>query len=168
MLKNEYKNKMIELSKNYCIQSHRGVYRNDGSHYYEHPIRVGDMVSDYTADEDVIISAYLHDVLEHGDGTESEIKNLFNERVLDIVKELTNDLELIKIKGKKDYLIHKINNMSNESLLIKLCDRYDNLVDDGHKLTYFMETSSIIQNINRPLNEEHNKVIYLIKSIMEN
>lgn len=160
--------KIIELSKEYCINSHRNIFRKNGNPYHEHPLRVGDMVSNYTDDLDVIVSSYLHDVLDNGNGNEKDILNLFNERVLDLIKELTNDREMIKIQGKKKYLINKINNMSDDSLLIKLCDRYDNLTDDGSKMTYFVETSSIIKSINRPLKDEHLMVINLIKSILEN
>lgn len=159
---------MIELSKKYCRQLHKGVLRNSGNPYHEHPMRVGDMVSQYTDDENVIISSYLHDVLEHGSGTEKEIKEVFNERVFEIIKELTNDNQLIKIKGKLKYIIDKFNTLSEESLLIKLCDRYDNMVDDGRKLVYRVETVNILKNINRPLNKDHKKIITLIRSLTEN
>lgn len=159
---------MIELSKKYCEDKHYGVNRRNKTPYYEHSFRVGNLISKLTKDEDIITAAYLHDVLEHGSGTEKEINNLFNEKVTDLVKEMTNDNELIKIKGKLNYLLDKINSMSEDSLLIKLCDRYDNLIDSGSKPSYSIETLKLIKNINRPLSKPHKKMVNLINSVITN
>jgi (p)ppGpp synthase/HD superfamily hydrolase len=159
---------MIELSKKYCVEKHGDIKRKNGNLYYEHPIRVADMVSKYTDDSDVIIASYLHDIFEHGSGDEKEILEIFNERVLGIIKELTNDNEMIKIKGKFKYLIEKFNSLPAESLLIKLCDRYDNLIDSGSKPVYVIETGLLINFIDRPLTESHLSIIDLIKSICDN
>ena len=159
---------MIELSKKYCKDKHYGINRRNKTPYYEHSFRVAELVSKLTKDEDVITAAYLHDVLEHGNGTEKEINDLFNENVLDLVKEMTNDNELIKIKGKLKYLVDKINSMSEDSLLIKLCDRYDNLIDLGSKPSYSVETTKLIKNIDRSLNKSHKKIVDLIKAVTTN
>jgi (p)ppGpp synthase/HD superfamily hydrolase len=159
---------IIELSKTFSKDKHSGLKRKNDEPYYHHCLRVGDLVSKLTKDSDVISAAYLHDVLEHSNTTEKELSEVFNEKVVDLVKELTNDIELIKIKGKTNYLIEKINNMSEDCLLIKLCDRYDNLIDVGSKPTYSVETLKLIKNMDRKLNSSHKKMIELIKSIIVN
>jgi len=161
-------NQMIEISKEYCKEKHKNVERNDKKPHYEHSFRVGDMVSNLIKDEDIIIASYLHDIFDSGSGTEKEVLNLFNEKVVDIIKELTNDKEMIKIKGKFKYMVDKINSISDESLLIKLCDRYDNLTDSGHKPSYVIETTKLIKLINRPLTDTHKKIINLINSVTNN
>ena len=107
-------NQMIEISKEYCKEKHKNVERNDKKPHYEHSFRVGDMVSNLIKDEDIIIASYLHDIFDSGSGTEKEVLNLFNEKVVDIIKELTNDKEMIKIKGKFKYMVDKINSISDE------------------------------------------------------
>jgi (p)ppGpp synthase/HD superfamily hydrolase len=159
---------IIDISKNYSRRKHNGFFRKNDTPYYEHSFRVGDMVSELTVDEDVMVAAYLHDIFEHGSGDEKEILELFNERVLDLVKEITNDSELVKLKGKFNYLSDKLNSLSNEGLLIKLCDRYDNLVDTGINPLYVIETDRLIKTIDRPLTMSHEFVIELINSVISN
>jgi (p)ppGpp synthase/HD superfamily hydrolase len=159
---------IIELSKTFSKDKHSGLKRKNNEPYFHHCLRVGDFVSNLTEDSDVISAAYLHDILEHSNTTEKELSEIFNDNVVDLVKELTNDPELIKIKGKTNYLIDKINNMSEDCLLIKLCDRYDNLTDIGSKPIYSIETLKLINNINRDLNPSHKKMIELINSVIIN
>lgn len=159
---------MIELSKDYCKEKHNGVFRKNNEPHYKHSIRVGEMVSKYNNDEDVIIAGYLHDILEHSNVTEKELTDVFNENVTGLIIELTNDSELIKIKGKFKYLVDKINSLSNDSLLIKLCDRYDNLTDSGSNPKYKVETNRLLKTLNRPLTSKHKEIIKLITSITEN
>jgi len=159
---------MIDLCKKYCVDKQSGLIRNNKKPYYEHSLRVGDMVSKLTDDKDVVIAAYLHDILEHSNGTEKEITEIFNDRVSDLVKEMTNDKELIKLKGKLKYLTDKMNCMSEESFLIKLCDRYDNLMDSGSKPSYSIETTNLMKNIDRKLNKTQRKIINLINSVITN
>ena len=45
-------------------------------------------------DEEVLAAAILHDVIEDTDVTHSDIKNIFNVRVADIVLEVSDDKEL--------------------------------------------------------------------------
>lgn len=159
---------MIELSKIFCKDKKYNIKRRNKEPYYEHCIRVGNLVSELTKDEDVIAAAYLHDILEHTDTTEKELTDTFNDKVTDLVKELTSDREMIKIKGKFEYLVEKFNIVTNDSLLIKLCDRYDNLTDSGSKPSYSMETLKLIKKIDRKLNKSHKKMIDLINSIIIN
>lgn len=161
-------NQMIEISKEYCKEKHKNVERQNKKPHYEHSFRVGNMVSTLVKDDDVIIASYLHDIFDSGSGTEKEVLNLFNEKVVEIIKELTNDREMIKIKGKFTYMVDKINTISNDSLLIKLCDRYDNLTDSGHKPSYVIETNKLIELIDRPLTKSHKKIINLINSVSNN
>ncbi len=76
----------------------------------------------FLGNEDLLISALLHDVLEEIDTEVSEIENLFGKRVAEIVSELTKPEELKKedwLEGFKDY--------SKEAKIVKLADRIDNL-----------------------------------------
>src|SRR3989339_1944782 len=57
--------------------------------YITHLFAVATIVSDYTNDEDTIVSALLHDTLEDTDYTEEELNDDFGGEVKDIVVSLT-------------------------------------------------------------------------------
>lgn len=99
--------------------------------YFTHPIAVALIVSEVTDDEDVIIAALLHDVIEDTKDarfSEVEISKEFGERVLEIVFGCTQ-LEL----ENKDWKIRKVTYLDNlyvapiESLLVVAADKIHNL-----------------------------------------
>jgi len=135
-----------------AVEYHAGQTRKCSSEpYVMHPLRVAKKVSQYTDDLDIICSAILHDTLEDTKITEQEIENSTNSRVLSIVKELTNDTKNI-MNSKAEYLSSKLSTMSDEALLVKLCDRYDNTwdlnrLDDNFASKYKIETTTILNNL---------------------
>ena len=138
-----------------AVKYHADQTRKSSSEpYVMHPLRVAKKVSQYTDNLDIICSAVLHDTLEDTKITEQEIENSTNSRVLSIVKELTNDTaDTVYItRGKAKYLSSKLSTMSDEALLVKLCDRYDNTrdlnrLDDNFASKYKIETTTILNNL---------------------
>lgn len=76
----------IELAAAVSRFAHRGQVDKAGQPYYLHPAAVAAMVDG----EDEKIVAYLHDILEDTDVSESTIRNLFGDVVADAVKLLTH------------------------------------------------------------------------------
>lgn len=99
--------------------------------YFTHPLAVAIIVSEVTSEEDVIIAALLHDVIEDSrDPSTAEIKiaEVFGERVLEIVMGCTQrEIE------NRDWKIRKVSYLDNlytapiESLLIVAADKIHNL-----------------------------------------
>jgi (p)ppGpp synthase/HD superfamily hydrolase len=117
----------IEDAIQFGIEKHQGQMRKyGGKPYFTHPSAVANVIKQFTNDQDVIIAAYLHDTLEDTQTTYQEIVEKFNERVANIVKELTSVKEDVAQLGKAQYLLNKMLHMSDEALLIKLADRFDN------------------------------------------
>lgn len=153
---------MIENAIIFATEAHAGQMRRDGTPYIMHPLRVADSVRYYTQDfpvadrEKMISAAYLHDVIEDTNFNYDSIEDRFSAEVADLVVELTNDDEQKRKLGKKDYLAKKMPNMSEEALIIKLCDRLDNVSDlattnDTKWVAKYMdETSYILDKL-----EEH-------------
>ena len=121
--------------------------------------------------ENLIISAYLHDTLEDTEATYYDLVEKFGPQVASIVLELTTDIDFKKELGKTKYLEIKMKNMSSWALVIKLCDRLDNVsdlinADETFKDKYIKETLEIISYLvkNRQLS---NTQITIIKDILK-
>ena len=157
----------------YATMMHDGQYRKDGTDYINHPIRVANYVSEFKSslNMDVLLaSAYLHDTLEDTKATYYDIVNKFGPQIAGLVLELTTDEEIKKYLGKTKYLEIKMKNMSSWALLIKLCDRLDNVSDlmtssENFRNRYARETIDILNYLlsNRELSDTH---INIIKSIL--
>jgi (p)ppGpp synthase/HD superfamily hydrolase len=147
-----------------------------------HVQKVNGTVKQYTTDEDLLCAALLHDVIEDCYDSKWEgykdIKNLFGKRVADLVMELTSDDGEIEHRYDGDkgaYLISKMIKMSEDALIIKLCDRLQNISDaftasDKFRNKYYQETVKIVDELEsgRELNDIHKRILDDIKSKLEN
>jgi len=119
---------IVEKALKFATNAHAGQYRKyTGEPYVNHPIAVCNLVSDFTDDKDILAAALLHDTMEDCEVTYEDINSEFGKRVADMVKELTNDKEEISKKGKVDYMVNKLNKMSEPCFLIKMCDILNNM-----------------------------------------
>jgi len=127
---------------------------------FNHLKSVVKIISKFTDNKDAIIAAWLHDAVEDKYITYEQIKEYFGEKVVYLVYELTSDKTVVEIIGKAEYLINKLNNMTNEALLIKLADRLDNVsdlevADPGFRKYYKTQTLNVLKNIHRTFQPEH-------------
>jgi guanosine-3',5'-bis(diphosphate) 3'-pyrophosphohydrolase len=73
---------------------HRGQFRGTGDPYIIHPLAVARILADLRMDEDTIVAALLHDVLEDCDrASRDQIRSTFGQDVLHLVEGVTK-LEL--------------------------------------------------------------------------
>lgn len=119
----------------FTAQKHKGQVRRDSNlPYVIHPIIVSHIITKYKPNskhlEDLQIAALFHDNIEDTDCSYEEIKKEFGQLVASLVMELTSDPEQIKIMGKNEYLKYKMLKMTKYSLIIKLADRYSNVLDN--------------------------------------
>jgi len=116
----------LEKARGFATIAHSGALRKDGkTPYIVHPERVVKTLQSLgVEDKEVLAAAYLHDVLED---TPAKLEGEFPERVIKIVKALT------KAKGssKADYL-NGLRGAPWEAVLIKMADRYDNIIDGAN------------------------------------
>ena len=111
----------VEIALEYASERHMGQKRKDGTPYIFHPMWVADyLIETGITDEDYIIAALVHDLLEDTDATEKAILSYSNMKVLEDVKLLT------KTKDNKDIYIEKI--LKNDiAKAVKNADRIHNL-----------------------------------------
>jgi len=152
--------------------------RKTGGYYFEHPRRVASYVVMYKDSyqiEDLMIIALLHDVLEDTTATYEQIRNKFGKMIADTVLEVTSDgEEMALMGGKRLYLAEKMVNMSSYALVIKLCDRLDNVSDldpmgADFKKRYIKETNYILDEIDAHrdvITITHHRLINIIRETL--
>ena len=131
--------------------------KGNGELYWKHPKRVAGYVWDYKESymiEDLLIIAMLHDVIEDTNGTAKDIEELFGSVVANTVLELTSVKKEMEesMLDKKEYLSKKMIAMSPYALVVKLCDRLDNIkslsgMNDAFRFRQLTDTEYILEQI---------------------
>jgi GTP diphosphokinase / guanosine-3',5'-bis(diphosphate) 3'-diphosphatase len=120
----------------FAAEAHGHQTRKDGrTPYIVHPVAVLRRLSSELGveDADVLCAGVLHDVIEDSSVTREELARRFGERVAGWVQELSVPAELhgpsVLDEKKTERLVQDMGHMSWEAVLVKLCDRWDNLRD---------------------------------------
>ena len=143
-LESQHRKKVEIITKafNFARQAHKGVKRHSGEPYIMHPLAVARIVcKEIGLGSTSICAALLHDVVEDTDYTVEDIRNLFGDKIADIVDGLT------KIAGgvfgahasQQAENFKKLLLTMNEDIrviLIKIADRLHNM-----RTLKFMQTS---------------------------
>ena len=112
--------------------AHSGQLRRDGSPYVTHCIAAADISVDIGLDEDSIIAALLHDVIEDTSLTHEDIAKQFGTAVADIVEGVTK-LTRVQYTSKEDEQAENLRKMllamakDIRVILIKIADRLHNM-----------------------------------------
>jgi (p)ppGpp synthase/HD superfamily hydrolase len=151
--------KAVEIATEAASQAHRGQFRKNGkTPFIVHPKRVAELVKFYGGDHIGVIAAWLHDVIEDCDDGENIVHTTLRQtnlpqqeqvEIFAIIASLTKNPD---IHGKSERLadiLDRINQAPSQAILLKLCDRMDNLIDArdrGHKFlsVYLSLTDQII------------------------
>ena len=154
----ELDTKLLEKAIIFATKKHEGqVRKGDGMPYIIHPIRVMNHLMKMKKSKNITllcVATLQHDLLEDTDTTLDEIADNFGHIVAGIVGELTSNKEEISKQGKTQYLLNKMLKMSSYALVIKLCDRLDNIQDMDNmsqefKNKYITETNIILHGLKR-------------------
>ncbi|OON85891.1 hypothetical protein BXO88_09655 [Oribacterium sp. C9] len=100
--------------------------------YIIHPIECSMIVASITQDEDVVIAALLHDVIEDTEFGYEDIKERFGQRVADLVQGETEDKRLDQAKKhtwavRKKETIEQLKEADLDSKIICLGDKLSNI-----------------------------------------
>ena len=78
--------KKLDEAIKFAVDAHAGQVRKIRNNpYILHPLEAAAIAGTLTKDEDIICAAVLHDVVEDTDGTLDEIRELFGDRVAELV-----------------------------------------------------------------------------------
>ncbi|MCR5137408.1 MAG: bifunctional (p)ppGpp synthetase/guanosine-3',5'-bis(diphosphate) 3'-pyrophosphohydrolase [Oscillospiraceae bacterium] len=112
--------------------AHSGQFRKDGSPYVTHCVAAADIAADMGLDEDSIVAALLHDVIEDTNLTHEDISRQFGSSVADIVEGVTK-LTRVQYTSKEDEQMENLRKMllamakDIRVILIKIADRTHNM-----------------------------------------
>ncbi len=112
--------------------AHSGQLRKDGSPYVSHCVAAADISVDMGLDEDSVVAALLHDVIEDTQLTHHDIARQFGEPVANIVEGVTK-LTRVQYTSKEDEQMENLRKMlmamakDIRVILIKIADRLHNM-----------------------------------------
>lgn len=115
-----------------AVIAHSGQFRKDGSPYVTHCVSAAVIAYDMGLDEDSIIAALLHDVIEDTNLTHADIARQFGIPVADIVEGVTK-LTRVQYTSKEDEQMENLRKMliamskDIRVILIKIADRLHNM-----------------------------------------
>ena len=129
---------MVELAKVFAEFAHAGQLDKGGQAYIYHPTRVAEMTAEKYEDDILTAIAYMHDVVEDGGFTVSDLAAYFPVAVWKTVELLT--------RGKSDDRDVYIDNIATNLLAtkVKLMDLKDNM--DLSRLSYVTDKDSMRQS----------------------
>lgn len=162
----------VQEAIEFAARAHRGQFREGEVPlpYVVHPVEVLLSLRHVggVTDEDMLVAAVLHDVVEEGGATLEAVREAFGERAGSLVEELTRREptadETQGMSGdqiwqlRADMLLEEIRRMSPDAKTVKLADRVSNLMEAartkrGKKLArYRMQTERILSVIPKDTN----------------
>ncbi len=123
---------LIKRAWTYSQQAHEGQKRKSGDPYFVHPASVANVIADLRLDAASVCAGLLHDVVEDTLATTNDIEREFGGEIATLVDGVTK-LSKINFTSKEDRQAENFRKMvvamarDIRVLLIKLCDRVDNM-----------------------------------------
>ncbi len=123
---------LIRRAYNYGEWAHREQVRKSGEPYFTHPVRVAHAIAELRLDTASVCAGLLHDVVEDTMATVSDIEGDFGPEIAHLVDGVTK-LSQINFTSKEDRQAESFRKMvvamakDIRVLLVKLCDRLDNM-----------------------------------------
>jgi len=123
-----------EVYEAYCFgaEAHEGQKRLSGEPYIYHPLAVARILAGLKMDQNTIMAAILHDVIEDTDYAKDQLAKQFNEEVADLVDGVSK-LTQIKFESKAEAQAENFRKLmlamakDVRVILIKLADRVHNM-----------------------------------------
>ena len=123
---------LIERAYRYSEWAHREQTRRSGEPYFVHPSRVAEIITELKLDTASICAGLLHDVVEDTLSEVDDIRRDFGDEIAQLVDGVTK-LGKINFTNREDRQAESFRKMvvamarDIRVLLIKLCDRLDNM-----------------------------------------
>ncbi len=123
---------LIQRAYDYSFKMHAGQTRKSGEPYVVHPVSVAGIIADLRLDSASVCAGLLHDVVEDTLATTDDITKVFGVEVAELVDGVTK-LSKINFTSKEDRQAENFRKMvvamarDIRVLVIKLCDRLDNM-----------------------------------------
>lgn len=125
--------KRLRNAWDFAMLAHAGQDRLSGEPYHDHALEVASILASWKMDEDTIIAGLLHDTIEDGGATRSDIVDAFGESIALLVDGVT---KVTGIRWQRETEEHSVENLRKMVLfmakdirvvLVKLADRLHNM-----------------------------------------
>ena len=169
-----YTEKEIESIKKayqFALMQHKDMHRKNGDDYIIHPLVVANIVADLNTDSVTVISALVHETIDHGTSSFEEIEELFGEEVKNVVTSLTkvNRLHLLDDSEASSVYLRKVLVALSDDvrvIILKLAGRVHNMrTIEG--LPYEKQKQKALETQNVLIPIAHRLGINSIKSELE-
>lgn len=122
------------LSRSYVVarDAHEGQTRSTGEPYIIHPVAVARILAEMRLDNETLMAALLHDVIEDTEVTKEELEEQFGATVAELVDGVSK-LDKLKFRDRKEAQAENFRKMvlamvqDIRVILIKLADRTHNM-----------------------------------------
>ncbi len=123
---------LIQKAYIFSKEAHGSQKRHSGDPYFSHPVAVAEILADLKLDQESIITALLHDVVEDTDVTLDEIEKEFGEGIAKLVDGVTKlgKIENMPANERIAEDFRKLTLAMSEDirvLIVKLADRLHNM-----------------------------------------
>ena len=122
----------VRAAYEYAAKMHETQKRRDGSPYVTHCIATAEIIAEQGLNEDSVVAALLHDVIEDTPATHDDVKRLFGSSVADIVEGVTK-LTRVQWTSHEEEQAENLRKMlmamakDIRVILIKIADRLHNM-----------------------------------------
>ena len=122
---------LLQKASQFAMDAHREQKRkSSGIPYVTHCFEVMKRMSNYgVEDKNLLSAALLHDVIEDCPNFVKRMRSSFHDDVYQIVKECSRPEGDEATKHEKFEFLKTFQSKSNESLILKIADRYCNVYD---------------------------------------
>lgn len=119
---------IVTRARVFAEAAHAGQLRKGALQepYIIHLQEVAALVAQYGGDAETQAAAWLHDTVEDCDTTDADLRAAFGARVVDIVRELTDDKSQPKA-ARKAQQVASAPHKSADAALVKCCDKISNV-----------------------------------------
>lgn len=157
---------MLNNAIGFAVKAHQGQMRKGTDMpYIKHPIHVAFLLTQLGAEDEVVITGILHDVLEDTPVTPEEICAVFGERVLTLINSASEPDKSLSWRERKEHTIHYLKTAPRDVQLISLCDKYSNLSDMAKDLQ--KESHGLWQRFNAGADDQRWYYESLVESLVE-
>jgi guanosine-3',5'-bis(diphosphate) 3'-pyrophosphohydrolase len=145
----------VQQAHQLLLAKHAGQRQKvNGRPYVEHPIAVATGVGEAGFDEEMVVAALLHDVVEDSDATVAEIRQRFGDRVARLVEAMTDEVELDPYERRKALHREQIAASGIDAAAIFAADKLNNV--RALRAAYAEEGEAVVRRFKQPLDTKLN------------
>ena len=133
---------LVDQATQYIARKHEGQYRGGlNVPYSTHLFGVARILKAANYEDDIVVAGLLHDVLEDTDATEEDVRELFGENILMLVKAVSEQDKSLNWEQRKQYMINQIKYLSENTLAIILAEKIQNVRAIKYELSQLGEST---------------------------